>query len=193
MARTVGGTDRRPRSPDRAAAFDAVGVTARCAAACVRLVARGQLHQPRTKVGIVVAFADGSSARIYRETVVHDAPLDDPCVLAVRFRLRVVRREALHRLFRSESELNTVLFAGYPGFVSKLWLMHDEHGRYRGIYQWDGADRARAYVRSLWWSLAAVSVLDSIEHVVIDGAQRDAWLDAAGTPAGEWWRPVGQA
>jgi hypothetical protein len=30
-------------------------------------------------------------------------------------------------VFRAESILNTPLFAGFPGFVSKLWLAHDEN------------------------------------------------------------------
>jgi FAD binding domain len=54
----------------------------------------------------------------------------DPCVLVVEFRLRAVRRRG-HAVFRRESLLNTPLFAGFPGFVSKLWLADDERGRYR--------------------------------------------------------------
>ena len=58
--------------------------------------------------------------------------------------------------FPSESLLNTPLFVGFPGFVSKLWLTHDQRGRYRGLYEWDGPARAHAYVRALWWVLALV-------------------------------------
>ncbi len=54
-----------------------------------------------------------------------------------------------NQLFRLESVLNTPLFAGFPGFVSKLWLAHDQRGVYRGLYEWDGAERATAYVRAL--------------------------------------------
>jgi hypothetical protein len=36
-------------------------------------------------------FADGTSARVYRETVVDQDATRDPCVLVVGFRLRVVR------------------------------------------------------------------------------------------------------
>jgi hypothetical protein len=42
-----------------------------------------------------------------------------------------------HAAFRGESLLNTPLFAGFPGFVSKLWLANDGLGRYRGLYEWD--------------------------------------------------------
>ena len=69
-----------------------------------------------------------------------------PPVLVVAFRLRWVRGRG-HALFRAESLLNTPLFVGFPGFVSKLWLAHDENGAYRGFYQWNGATR-RCYVRA---------------------------------------------
>jgi hypothetical protein len=70
-------------------------------------------------VGVRLGFADGTSARVYRETVVDRGPTLDPCVLIVEFRLRAVRGPG-HAAFRLESLLNTPLFAGFPGFVSKL-------------------------------------------------------------------------
>jgi hypothetical protein len=36
-------------------------------------------------------FADGTSARVYRETIAERGPSVDPCVLVVEFRLRFVR------------------------------------------------------------------------------------------------------
>ena len=65
------------------------------------------------------------------------------------------------------------MFVGFPGFVSKLWLAHDENGVYRGFYQWNGAQLADAYVRALWWVLALVSVPGSIHYVVLPGLRRD--------------------
>jgi hypothetical protein len=70
-----------------------------------------------------------------RQTVVLNAAVDAPAVLVVGFRLRWVRGWA-HTVFRAESLLNTPLFVGFPGFVSKLWLAHDENGVDRGVYQW---------------------------------------------------------
>ena len=132
-------------------------------------------------------FADGTSARVYRETVVDRGPTEDPCVLVVEFRLRAVRGRG-HAAFRWESLLNTPLFAGFPGFVSKLWLAHDERGRYRGLYEWDGPRLAENYARALWRVLALVSVPGSIHYVVLPGLRRDELLDRpqvlAGTAAG---------
>lgn len=69
--------------------------------------------------------------------------------------------------------LNTPLFVGFRGCVSKLWLAHDENGVYRGLYQWNDAQLADAYVRALWWVLALVSARGSIHYVVLPGLRRD--------------------
>ena len=81
--------------------------------------------------------------------------------------------------------------------MSKLWLANDEHGVYRGIYEWDGPARAEHYARSLWRVLALVSAPGSIHYVVRPGQRRDALLAApqllappAPDEVGSWWRPV---
>jgi hypothetical protein len=120
----------------------------------------------------------------------------DPCTLVVAFRLRAVRGIG-HPLFRWESLLNTPLFVGFSGFVSKLWLAHDQRGRYRGVYEWDGVERAELYARSLWRVLALVSVRDSIRYTIVPGVRRDEILADPGLSLGRvpgaaagWWRPV---
>ncbi|MGV9709245.1 hypothetical protein ACWDTI_01085 [Gordonia sp. NPDC003424] len=80
---------------------------------------------------------------------------------------------------------------GFPGFVSKLWLAHDQHNLYRGVYEWDGARRANDYVRALWWALAVVSDTSSIRYHIVAGSHRDQTLsDPPDTAAGQWWRPM---
>jgi hypothetical protein len=131
-------------------------VAARAVAECIvrsgALLLSGRCHLAHRHVGWRLVFGDGTSAPVYRETVVATTP-GDPCVLVVSFRLRLVRGRG-HRVFRWESILNTPLFVGFPGFVSKLWLAHDQHGNYRGVYQWDGRARAEHYARCLWRVLA---------------------------------------
>ena len=133
---------------------------------------------------------------MYRETVVDEMKADEPCLLVVSFRLRFVRGVFMHMLFRWESWLNTPLFAGFPGLVSKLWLAHDERGAYRGVYEWDGAESAEHYARSLWRVLALVSVRGSIGYAIVPGVDRAsafADLDRFATRANEmpaWARPV---
>ena len=173
----------------------AIWALTRCAMRTAVLLAQRRLHQPATHVGQRCSFADGTTAEIYRETVADVAPVSSPAVLVVCFRLRRVRSTRAHALFRLESVLNTVLFAGFPGFVSKLWFTHDDNGIYRGLYDWDDPALAEAYVRALWWVLALVSVPGSIHYAVLPGHHRDALLadphlaDAVAPDGrGAWWR-----
>jgi hypothetical protein len=158
------------------------------------LLAHRRVHLPRGNVGRVLRFADGSVTTVYRETVVDRRPPAEPCVLVVAFRLHLVRGRVLHRLFEAESLLNTPLFVGFPGYVSKLWCTHDTRGVYRGVYEWDGAQRAAAYASSLWRVLELGCVGGSIHYRVIPGLHRDAvlaepaLLGASAAEAGSWWQ-----
>jgi hypothetical protein len=171
----------------------AVRVLVGCFVNTARLLRQRRMHLPAQWVGTRLHFADGTSARVFRETVVDRGATADPCVLVVEFRLRAVRGRG-HAVFRRESLLNTPLFAGLPGFVSKLWLADDERGRYRGLYEWDGPWLAENYARALWRVLALVSARGSIHYVVLPGLRRDALLDGPQVPGGAaedaaaWWR-----
>lgn len=185
--------NEQPPLPKRSAAA-ALG---RCGLRTAALVARHQIRQPPDHVGRRLHFADGSSTAVYRETVIAGADAARPAVLVVCFRLRWLHRERLHALFRVESELNTILFAGFPGLVSKLWCRHDRSGLYRGLYEWDDPALAEAYVRALWWVLALVSERGSIHYAVLPGLRRDELLadpDLADAFAPDensaWWRLV---
>jgi hypothetical protein len=169
----------------------ALRAVARCAASTARLLRQHRLRLPARWVGTRLRFADGTSARVYRETVADRGATQDPCVLVVEFRLRAVRGPG-HAAFRWESLLNTPLFAGFPGFVSKLWLAHDDLGRYRGLYEWDDPLLAENYARALWLVLALVSVPGSIHYVVLPGLRRDEVLDRPHLLGGDdaWWRLV---
>jgi len=147
-----------------------------CTVRATELVACGRVHQPRRHVGRRCAFADGTAAVVYRETVVDRPAPASPTALVVRFQLRGVHSPRGHTLFRWESELNTVLFVGFPGFVSKLWFREDERGVYRGLYDWDGPALAERYVQALWWALRVVSVPASIHATVLPGLRREDLL-----------------
>jgi hypothetical protein len=142
----------------------------------VRLLARHQLRWPRAHVGDRLQFQDGTTSRVFRETIL-EVPAREPALLVVQFRLRVLGRARLpHRLFRAESIANTPLFAGFPGFRSKLWLCDDATGTYRGIYEWDGADRATAYAETLSMLLRPVCAPGSVMYQVVAGTRRDEYL-----------------
>jgi hypothetical protein len=175
---------------------DGLKALGRCALRTAGLIARRGLRQPVDAVGHQVRWADGTTSAVYRETIA-DRVAQRPCALVVRFRLRGVRRPIIHAFFRLESELNTVLFAGFPGFVSKLWFADDEQGVYRGLYDWDDPAAADTYVRALWWALMVVAERSSIDAVVVPGVRRDDLLRdphvmqaiARDAPAA-WWHPA---
>jgi hypothetical protein len=162
------------------------------------MLARGELGWPRENVGRELRFANGTSARVFRETTGAGSAVE-PCFLAVAFRLRLVRGRG-HGWFEAESILNTPLFVGFPGFTSKLWLAHDETGIYRGLYEWDGPARAEHYARSLWRVLELGCERSSIDFRVFAGLGRDealaepALLDRqAPSEPQPWWRVVAEA
>ena len=167
------------------------------ALATAALLLQRRLALPRDRVGTQLHFADGTTSRVYRETVMVNEPCAEPAVLVVQFLLKGIgQNPVMHALFRAESLLNTPLFAGFPGFRSKLWCTDRETGVYRGIYQWDVADRARGYAETLLKLLNLVSVRGSLKYHVIPGARRDEFLANPGTvteregpdPAGTWWQ-----
>ena len=118
----------------------ALAALAGCALRVLNLLARGRIRVPRGNVGLRLSFADGTRSWVFRETRLElDEPPRRPCVLVLRFRLRAVRGRG-HAVFRRESLLNTILFAGFPGLITKLWIAADSNGVYRGLYEYD--DRA---------------------------------------------------
>lgn len=169
----------------------------RCAAVTAALLLRRRLALPTRMVGQRVRFGDGTESTIYRETRVVGRAPSSPVTLVVRFRLRLLGvNRAAHALFRAESLLNTPLFAGQPGFCSKLWLTDRVTGFYRGIYEWDGAESAGRYGETLRVVLAPFVQQGTFDYQVLPGQERESYLastdDAEGSrSAGEWWRAIG--
>jgi hypothetical protein len=169
---------------------------ARSSAALAGLLARHRLSWPRARVGERLRFEDGTTSRVFRETVL-EAPTPEPALLIVQFRLRLLGRAPLpHRLFRAESIANTPLFAGFAGFRSKLWLCDADTGTYRGIYEWDGADRATIYAETLTMLLRLVSEPGTVRYRIVARTRRDEYLAHPASVTGAvtsdradtWWR-----
>jgi hypothetical protein len=174
----------------------AAAAFARSAVATCRLLAAGRLASPRTYLGRRLGFADGTTSLVFRETAIRGRNPRDPAVLVVQFRLRAFgHRRWLHALFRRECILHTPLFAGFPGFQSKLWISDTATGVYRGLYEWDGAERAADYADHLVRLLIPLSTRGSVRYHVIPGIQRQGLFGASGPAvagqeqgADDWWR-----
>jgi hypothetical protein len=168
----------------------------RSALATGRLAAAGRLRSPRTHLGCRLQFADGTTGVVFRETAIRDGHPADPAVLVVQFHLRALgRSRLLHAAFHRECVLHTPLFAGFPGFRSKLWISDSTTRVYRGLYEWDGADQATEYAATLARLLRPLSTRGSVRYHVIPGLRRrDALRDPGRMGAGRagdhaaWWR-----
>jgi len=159
-------------------AREVFGAVLRSVATTAQLVRARALASPGERVGRELRDEGGSRSTVFRETTVPRRRPLEPVVLVVEFRLRGVRRARwAHAVFRGTCVVNTPLFAGFPGFVSKLWLTDPATGVYRGLYEWDGAQRAEWYAARLSRVLTLVSVRGSIAHTVLVGVARREFLD----------------
>jgi hypothetical protein len=61
----------------------AVRALAHCVAETARLLWQRRMHLPSQRRGMRLHFADCTSARVFRETVVDRGPTADPCVLTI--------------------------------------------------------------------------------------------------------------
>ena len=106
------------------------------------LVANRRLTSPKENLGAWLTFADGSSSFVFRETAMSEAPTSDPTLLVIQFRLAALGSNAvLHAAFRRECALHTPLFAGFPGFRSKLWIDDVETGVYVDVHDRAAVER----------------------------------------------------
>ena len=168
----------------------ALRALARCSASTARLLRQHRLRLPARWVGTHLHFADGTSARVYRETVADRGATLDPCVLVVEFRLRAVRGLGARRLPPGEPAQHPAVrrlprvrarSCGWPT-TNAAATGACTSGTTRGL--------AENYARALWRVLALVSVPGSIHYVVLPGLRRDAVLDKPQLLGGDeaWWR-----
>ena len=157
------------------------------------LVASRRLTSPKENLGARLDLADGSSSFVFRETAVTEARTNAPTLLVIQFRLAALgSNRMLHAAFRRECALHTPLFAGFPGFRSKLWIDDVETGVYRGVYEWQGGDLARHYAARMVALLAPFSNAGTARYQVVEGLRRDDFLLhpelAPDNMEGDWWR-----
>lgn len=192
MAKEQPQADRPRQAPP---APGAVLAFARSVGATARMLAGGRLVWPRERVGLRLRFADGTSSTVFRETAVRDVESEAPSLLVVQFKLwHLGRVGILHAAFRRGCIVNTPLFAGFPGFRSKLWAADLTTWVYRGVYEWDGADQAVSYAETLLWLLRPFSNRGTLRYHVVPGVHRDEVLgepkslEGAAGPGDAWWQ-----
>jgi hypothetical protein len=164
-----------------------------CAREWAHMVAQNRLARPVDHLGAVLTFRDGTRSRVFRETVAVGATTAEPVLLVIAFRLAFLDDlEPLHAGFRRECLIHTALFAGFPGFRSKLWLDDAETRIYRGVYQWDGEKDAATYAARMVGLLAPFSNRGTAEFQLVPGLRRANFLHDPDLTTGDeqdaWWR-----
>jgi hypothetical protein len=151
---------------------------ARCARRVGTMLVRRQLHRRRDRLGSSVRLPDGRRFSIFRDTYAGPPggpPLrsanGDEVTIVVWFHLRAVPSGSRVRryVFERESILNTLLFAGFPGYLVKLWMVDPATGDYAGLYLWEGRDDAHRYAGYITAVLRPLSVPGSVGSAVLGG------------------------
>jgi hypothetical protein len=156
-----------------------LGIALGCALRTLWLLARGALHIDHSLDGRLAQLPDGRTFEIFRRTTssASDHDMNEPVVLSVWFHLRFVPAWARTRrtLFERESILNTLLFAGFPGYQSKLWMVDPDTNEFAGLYEWRGREAAERYARYITSVLRPLS-----SHGLVDWEITSADHDRSG-------------
>jgi hypothetical protein len=173
---TVAGSE--PPSPIREAVVGA--------ARSARLLAARRLHLRRSRVGSTVALPDGRRYVVFRESSCDQQTDTAPVMLAVWFRLRAIPPGARVRrwLFERLCILNTVLFAGFDGYLVKLWMVNPDASDCAGLYSWSSADKAERYGRYIASVLRPLSLPSSIGYQVFADSTLESYLDRSPSTEG---------
>jgi hypothetical protein len=169
-------------APPRPSGHAVVRQMAACAVRVVVLLLDRRLHRHPEAVGSVAHLPDGRRFVLFRKTSCEQDDDSHPVVLAVWFHLRWVPARARVRryLFERESILNTILYAGFDGYLVKLWMVDPETSDYAGLYQWNGYPAAERYARYITAVLRPLSTPGSVGYELVDGVRLDDHLRSTG-------------
>ena len=137
---------------------------AHCAVRCGRLLIGRRLHLRDSRVGSRVPLPDGRVYAVFRESTCDQPTSGTPVMLAVWFHLRGVPPGARVRrwLFERLCIVNTLLFAGFDGYLVKLWMVNPATSDYAGLYSWASPSEAETYGRYITAILHPLSQQDSV-------------------------------
>jgi hypothetical protein len=139
-----------------------------CAVRVIRLLLDRRLHVRGARVGARVALPDGRAYVVFRETTCDTPSRGTPVMLAVWFHLRLIPAGARIRswLFERVCVLNTALFAGFEGYLAKLWMVDSTRCDYAGLYSWTSASGAQRYGRYITAILRPLSSPGTVGYQV---------------------------
>jgi hypothetical protein len=154
-----------------------------CAARTVRLWIGGQLHVRSSRVGAHVCLPDGRRFEVFRESTRDGVAGPRPVTLTVWFHLWAIPAGArIHQfLFERLCVANTLLFAGFDGYLVKLWMVDPQTADYAGLYSWSSAEEAETYGRYITAMLRPLSSRGSVGYRVLPDVALEDYLSAGGS------------
>jgi hypothetical protein len=149
-----------------------------CVARSLRLLVQGRLHTPNHRVGEFVRLPDGRRFVVFRESTRDGAVGDETVTLAVWFHLWSIPAgaDARRSLFERLCIVNTLLYAGFDGYLVKLWMVDPETADYAGLYSWRSAEEADTYGRYITALLGPLSSTGSVGYQVLRGVTLEEYL-----------------
>ncbi len=136
------------------------------------------LYQSRRRLNKIYSLEKTGDYKIFRETVSRKDLDDQPVILIVGFRLKMIKSSPLlHRFFQRVCVLTTPFWSGLAGFKIKLWMVNRETKDYLGVYEWLGEKNARRYVEFLLPILGFFSIKKTIWHKIYYGRIEDYLAD----------------
>ncbi|MFI5041996.1 MAG: hypothetical protein ACHQNA_09150 [Acidimicrobiales bacterium] len=126
---------------------------------------------------------DGRQFVVFRESTRDGSDGPAPVTLAVWFHLWAIPAGARLRrwVFERLCVANTILFAGFDGYLVKLWMVDPDTSDYAGLYAWRSAEEARTYGRYITTILGPLSSRGSVGFVVLPDSTLGAYLETPGT------------
>jgi hypothetical protein len=147
---------------------------------CLRffgLVARGRTQMRSERLGEVYSTDRGGSYSIFRETESWDGTPDPSVVIVCGFRLRFFQSNSLlHWVFRRVCIISSPIWAGFPGYRAKLWMIDYQTKNYLGIYEWAGESKARVYAEWLVNLLRHLSSRGSVWYELYPNEKLEEYL-----------------
>ena len=99
-------------------------------------------------------------------------------LLAVWFHLKGIPAGSRHRrrLFEHFCIVNTLLFAGFDGYLVKLWMVDPRTSDFAGLYSWRTSEEAEIYARYITTLLRPFSTPGSVGYRLFPDLELDQWL-----------------
>jgi len=148
------------------------------------LLARRQLHLQHGRIGTTVAIPDGRKFVVFRESSRDSDPGSASVTLAVWFHLRGIPGGSRIRryFFERLCLVNTILFAGFMGFQSKLWMVDPVTSDYAGLYSWHSAEEAEPYARYIVRILSPLSSEGTVGYEILPAISFSDYLESQKVP-----------